>query len=178
MNSNIIEHAIKLAILNNIGASVVDARNLDLLDEALFAHLPSYLSEIKRDLDSMFLGNGFYDYLTVRELNDALEAFLSHETVIRIHHGTPAIISAETRGNSLKTEVVLPDLSFFKYEVASQSEGLEDSFENYEFISEINSSEVVLSTGDSLSLSALIIPKVKLMELFQIRNIFITKFYI
>lgn len=184
MNSNIIEFATKLAILNNMGATVVDAQDMDLINEALLAHLPAYLSQIQKNLDSTIENNKrydkFYDYLKVEKVNEAITEFLDDATVINIHNGSDAIISVETEGNSLKTEVILPELSFFKRRFSTHpigtKEAKNDFHHDYDVVSEITETEVVSYTGNRFKLSALVMPQVKLMELFHIRDNFISLF--
>lgn len=180
MNSNIIEFATKLAILNNMGATVVDAQDMNLINEALLVHLPAYLSQIQKNLASTVENDKFYDYLKVGKVNEAITEFLDDSTVINIHNGSDAIISVETEGNSLKTEVILPDLSFFQTKFSTHPIGTKEAkndFHHYhDIVAEITETEVISYTGNHFKLSALVIPQVKLMELFHIRDNFISLF--
>lgn len=173
MNSNIIEFATKLAILNNMGATVVDAQDMDLINEALLVHLPTYLSQIQKNLASTVENDKFYDYLKVEKVNEAITEFLDDATVINIHNGSDAIISVET-------EVILPDLSFFQTKFSTHpigtKEAKNDYHHNYDVVAEITETEVISYTRNRFKLSALVIPQVKLMELFHIRDNFISLF--
>lgn len=181
MNSNAIEVATKLAILNNMGATVADAQDMRLINDALFAHLPTYLSEIQQELSSTVESVNFYNYLKVEKLNENLTNFFDDVTVIKIHNGSDKIISVETEGNSLKTEVIMPDLSFFEMKIDPQPTAVEDfkpsSNKGYNTLADITETEVCLYTGNRLQLSALVMPRVKLMELFRIRDSFMTQFH-